>query len=274
MLVDSKIIKQNGWKQGACLLVNTSVEIYTTTKCMKEQLPEGLYFVLSQDCDILNQNLEKEPVIELIKASKIPQRDHRLTSGKNPRQLHIILNQGNSCLEFLPHNRLFIARTYLKTQCADQVEIIDQQLDMLINWITKRYRRHGFPDAFNSRCKPIMEGIKQILSNEAKKIRGIFIRLNTRKELEANEKYKLIIKMLVPKEFYEDKQGLSAIHDGFDKILRLFDSINGIEILAGSQVQSMDEITLHGYQELREWDFDYISFLNNEGGETTNNVVL
>jgi hypothetical protein len=64
--------------------------------------------------------------------------------------------------------------------------------------------------------------------------------------------------MLVPKEFYEDNQELSAIRDGFDKILLLFDRISGIEILASSQVQSMDEITLHDFLELKEWDFDYI----------------
>ena len=269
--MDAKRIIKNGWKQGACLLVDASIEIYATTKCMGERLSEGLYFVLSQDCDILNQSLEKEPVIELIKANKILKCDHRSTSGENPRQLHMTLNKGNSCLEFLPHNRLFIAREYLEKRCADQVEIIGQQLRMLINWITKRYRRHGFPHAFNSRCKPIMEDIKQILSNEAKKIRGIFIRLNTGGDLEADKTYKLIIKMLVPKEFYEDKQELSAIRDGFNKMLLLFERINGIEILAGSQVQSMDEITLHGYQELKEWDFDYISFLN---GEAINDTVL
>lgn len=274
MLVDPKIIKQNGWKQGANLLVNASVEIYATTKCMKERLSEGLYFVLSQDCDILNPSLEKEPVIELIKANEIPKCDHKLTSGKNPRQLHITLDQENICLEFLPHNRLFIAREYLEQQYADQVEIMGKQLNMLINWTTKRYRRHGFPYAFNNRCKPIMERIEPILRNEAKKIRGIFIRLNTDEELGADKTYKLIIKMLVPKEFYENKKELSAIHDGFDKILHLFDSIDGIEILPGSQVQSMDEITVHSYQELREWDFDYISFLNGDEREIASDVVL
>lgn len=274
MQVNSQIIRQNGWRQGACLLVDASKEIFATTKCMQERLSEGLYVVLSQDCDILNSSLQKEPVIELIRADRIAKCDHEFTSGKNPRQLHVELSGGNYCLELFPYNRFFISRKYLETGRADKVEIAGDSLRAIINWICKRYRRHGFPDAFNKRCKPIMKEIKQILSKEAKNIRGIFIRLATEKELEPNETYKLIIKMLVLKKDYEDEQELSKIEAGFEKMLALFADVRGIEIIVGSKVQSLDEITVHGYQELKEWDFDYISFLNGEADNPTSDIVL
>ncbi|MFO3278389.1 hypothetical protein SCX93_14900, partial [Legionella pneumophila serogroup 1] len=39
-----------------------------------------------------------------------------------------------------------------------------------------------------------------------------------------------------------------------------------IEVIEGSQVLSLDDISVHRYQELKQWDFDFISFSNNEHG--------
>ena len=35
-----------------------------------------------------------------------------------------------------------------------------------------------------------------------------------------------------------------------------------------SQVRSLDDITLHKYQELKKWDYDHISFSNDNAGDT------
>lgn len=280
MLVNRQKIKQNGWKQGACLQVDKSMEIYASTKSMQERLSEGLYFVLSQDCDILNSSLQKEPVVELISANQIAQCTNEFTTGKNPRQLHIKLAQGSQHLEFLPHNRLFIARTYLEKYLVSETGLSKQQLKILVLWTAKRYKRSAFPDTFNERCEPIVNQIKQIFRNAAKHTHGLFIYLFSERELEPNEPYKIILKLLVKKSIYEDQEELSIIQGGFDEILALFDGIKGIEVITnlqnigGSQVQSMDDITVHRFQELKQWDFDYISFSNGEDGETINDAIL
>lgn len=52
------------------------------------------------------------------------------------------------------------------------------------------------------------------------------------------------------------------------QIITILDQVNGIDVIEGSQVQSLDDISVHHYQQLKQWDFDYISFSNNEDGET------
>jgi len=265
--IEPQKIEKNAWKQGACLSVDESTEIYITTQCMQERLPAGLYIILSQDCDILNISLEKEPVVELLRANKVQQPNPELISGKNPRQLHIKIDETNECLEVFPHQRFFIARNYLEAQKANQILIIDRSLKILIKWINNRYKRPGFPHAFNCRNSKIIKNIQKILSEEAKETYGLYIQLSSENELPENETYSILVKLLLPKNIYENEQQLLEIEKGFDLILSLLNNVKGIKTIEGSQVQSMDDITVHQYQELKKWDFDYISFINGENGE-------
>lgn len=269
-------IKRNGWKQGACLLIDKSTVVHTVTQCMQERLQPGMYIVLSQDCDILNFSLEKEPVVEVIAANQIQQCNAELNTGKNPRQLHLDTNVSNLFLEISPNNRHFISRGYLENYNPASIEITSRSLKILVNWIAKRYKRPGFPDAFNRRLdSKLIEKIKRILSNKAVNTRGLFIRLHSEEELPQSETYNVILKLLVPKFNYEDEATLTNIQNGFDKILGLLEAVKGIKIIEESCVQSEDDITLHHYLELKPWDFDYISFLNGEdGSETIGGIVV
>ena len=60
--IDNQKIKANHWQQGALLFVDINMRISIETPSMQDYLPEGLYIVLTQDCDLLNSDLQKEPV--------------------------------------------------------------------------------------------------------------------------------------------------------------------------------------------------------------------
>jgi len=242
---------------------------------MQEQLPPGMYIVLSQDCDVLSFSLAKEPVVEVIAANQIQQDMPELNAGKNPRQLHLDTCESNLFLSVLPNNRYFVNRIYLEECKPSSVEITSRSLKLLINWIAKRYRRPGFPDAFNRRIdSKLIKKIKRVLSNEAINTRGLFIYLHSEKELSRDEDYKVLVKLLVPKVVYEDEGSLTRIKDGFDQLLGFLEIVKGIDIIDGSCVQSDDEVTLHQYLKLKQWDFDYISFLNGEDVEVEGVVAL
>lgn len=272
-LINSQLVKQNGWKQGSCLQVDNKIEIYITTQCMQERLPDGLYVVLSQDCDILNKSLRKEPVVELIHANAIESGDPELTSGKNPRQLHLNIGE-NRHLEFLSHKRYYIARDLLETVQAATPLLTNQPLRALINWIVKRYKRHGFPDAFNSRIDSnTIKKIKKIIGVKAEKSLGLFIRIAPEEELTQDKIYKLYILLLVPKDVYEKEQELLQIEEAFEKIVDLLARVKGIEILAGSQVRSLDDLSVHRYSELKQLDFDYLSFEDGRDGQLAGDII-
>jgi hypothetical protein len=59
-------IKDNGWKQGSCFLLPCE-----NLPVGKIDLPSGLYIIITQDCDLLLDSLEKEPYVELLHAKEI-----------------------------------------------------------------------------------------------------------------------------------------------------------------------------------------------------------
>jgi hypothetical protein len=272
--IDSDKIKQNGWKQGAILPIMKEIKADVTIQNSKELLCEGLYVVLSQDCDILQRSLKKEPLIELIRANEIAQCDGNSTFGKNPRKLHLQSAEGNYHFELFPYERYFIPRHYLENLNADESVIDRSNLRILVNWINKRYRRDAFPDQFNLRIQSSIKKIKKIFSQEImKKTYGLFVRLSSKEELKVNETYKVELVMLVPKDIYNKEQFLSEIDKNFDEILMILNDVEGIQILEGAQIQSTDEMTLHRYQQMKQLDFDYISFIGDEQGEIASDIV-
>ena len=93
------------------------------------------------------------------------------------------------------------------------------------------------------------------MGEEAKETLGLFIECSG-KELNPDEIYKISIFMLV------------------DKIIMLVSQVSGIEVMEGSQVLSTGDISLYRYSELKQWDFDFISFINDENGKTADDIVV
>ncbi len=266
--IDSEKIEKNGWRQGAFLFIDDATKISIETPSRQDCLPEGLYVVLTQDCDLLNPDLQKEPVAELILGHEKPKPEPLLLSGKNPRKLHLKLNlTEKNCLEFLPQNRFFIARSYLENlKSSETLELKD--LKILIHWIVSRYKRAGFPNVFNERVSAKVEAIKKILSGYCHNTLGVFMRLSTEKELPTDLSYSVSMLMLVEKLTYEQEDERKKIQEGFDKISELFLDVLGVDLLDDSEVKSMDAISAHEYGLLKQWDFDYLSFSNDKNGIT------
>lgn len=109
--------------------------------------------VLSQDCDLFQDSLEKEPYAEFfcIKFRDTP--NHSLMYGKNPRILHLVENE--TVYEVLIHQRIRVARECLLEHIAIELNqrLSEESLRLLLFWMTNRYNRHAFPDAFNAIVK-------------------------------------------------------------------------------------------------------------------------
>ncbi|MFN7096783.1 MAG: hypothetical protein ACK4PR_04425 [Gammaproteobacteria bacterium] len=260
--IDPTKINQNGWRQGACLLITSSSELYKKFNLQSEEL----YVALSQDCDILNSCLQREPVIELIHAQPVMKLNSLYSSGKHPRMLHIPskFNGKDIFLEFLPHKRILVPRDYLITHVATSHKIEQTSLRVLTRWITKRYIRAAFPDAFNQRVNTIRKKISSILESEPDLILKVLISLSPDDEISGENSYNIIIKMLVDPESYYNTDIFNKISRIFDNFINEIGKCSGIEIDIKSQIRSTDTFTIREYQDMKEWDFDYLSFLNDE----------
>lgn len=252
---DFSKISENGWRQGCCLSITTDHNLLDKNGTA---LKKGLYILISQDCDILNFAPEKEPYIELL-FIELKNINGDLTHGKNPRKLHIRVNQDKEKYgECLPYNRVFLRKENLINLSPHQdIQVKDKDLRVLITWLGKRYSRSAFPDTFNKRTKDISKKIRNIIEKYAINSRGLYLRLNTEKELSEEEIYKLEFYLLIdPKEFEESKEQL---YDGLEQIYQQLSNVPGIAIIKYA-LRTTQEINVYEFEELKPLDFDYLSF--------------
>lgn len=274
--LDPTKIKQNGWKQGACLLVSSQRAVFVETLSMRQELPAGLYVILSQDCDLLQRSLSKEPVVELICANSIETCSPDKERGKNPRQLHLHAEKvGN--LEFFPHKRFLMPRIQLEELSAEPYVIMGKELKTLVDWIAKRYIRPGFPDAFNLRVRPINKKLQRIVNRHIKSVLGLFVRVLPDVEVEENQSYKIRVVLLTHEDFDDDEAEQKKLDKSFDDILTLLDQTEGVEVDLAEGITGVRSATKMYYVEvksLRKWDFDFLSLLGDEANETANTTLL
>ena len=247
-------IASNGWKQGSCLLIPNDLSWEDRNGA---KLKSGLYVLVSQDCDIVNPNIEKEPYVEFLYVEKT-KHNGELSNGKNPRKLHIQINQDSNefYVECLPYNRDFLCKKNLFDlfPCG---YVAERELRILINWLAKRYTRPAFPNAFNNRVKNVYKKIQKIMKELAFEAEGLYIQLDRDKELEETESYKVSFFLLFSNEVFRDK-----LDDGAEKIFNCLDKVSGIKVI-NYRVLSKQEIYLSQFEESKEMDFDFLSYITN-----------
>lgn len=258
--IDLSQIAENGWRQGCCLSISENNHLSDKNGAA---LKEGLYLLISQNCDIVNA--DKEPYVELL-FIKLKNVEHDLTHGKNPRKLHVKITQdSDKYVECLPYDRIFFCKENLAhISPHDSFQLQGDDLKILINWLVKRYSRPAFPDAFNQRIRNVKKKIRDIMKSYAMNARGLYLRLNTENELSEKEAYKLTITMLVDPEYSEGKSS-DQIKKGLEEIVACFETIEGIKITSYTDkpayaLLSTKEICLHDFEELQPIDFDHLSF--------------
>jgi hypothetical protein len=167
-------------------------------------------------------------------------------------------------LELFPNDRFFLPREHLIQLIASQYQVSKKELSALRRWIVNLFIRPAFPDSFNRRLDPkIIKKIRNVLTQEAIESLGLYVRLNTAKELPEGEIYKCFVYLVV-----DEEQLIEKLADVFEKMLTILKALNGIEIIEEeSRILSMDDISWCRSRELKKWDFDYISFMYEEEGE-------
>jgi hypothetical protein len=109
--------------------------------------------VISHDCD-LAQEPEVEPDVEVIAGRRIDRSDGNFTHAKNPRRLHLAVQEGGNVtwIELVASRKRLVAKAELANhQPRDDVSLLDDDRTRLQLWLAARYRRTAFPDEFENR---------------------------------------------------------------------------------------------------------------------------
>lgn len=248
------------WRQGSTLPSGLLDKARAQDAPIPSLGPGDFACTITQSCDLIHPSFREEPFFEALIVRQVPQPDGNYWHGKNPRRIQFELYvEGDSRLyEAYARERVMLDRQLLlQFQPAGPPELTPDVVREVVHWVTKRYRRHAFPDAFNSRVGPAVERVAKALKKGGQSITGLFLRLDPSKELPEGENYRVIlVATTLPPE--PGKESQEEATECFDKIAAALAQCDGIELMDDKLV-SEDDFSLTHLREFPRWDYDHLS---------------
>lgn len=216
-----EIIKNYGWGQGA--VVPSSLNDFVShSKLFPISEPDGnsFFIVVSQSCDVVHREMDKEPVCELLLARLVAKADGNVFYGKNPRVLQFTFD--GSTYQVDAREVYFIQRKYLAEYSPRTDVVLPQSvLISLIRWKGRRYTRPAFPDAFGERVGKKVQALHKVFVKNvsiAMAVVGVYV-LVTDDELPAEIEYPIGLLMVLHSAVRE-QDNRETIEDGADSLIR------------------------------------------------------
>ncbi len=260
---DSNAIAKLGWRQGAILGDKLAVSARHHAPARSPAEDDGWLIVTSHDCDVVNFSIDKEPVVEVVRASIThgKKADKQLSSGRNPRTMQIVIVDSDEpiVLSLSVHDRWFIPRELLRQEAPARY-LPDKERRLVAEWLAKRYIRAAFPTAFDLRWRSKLKDWQKLLKNHSEWIQGIYLRLSTLDELPEEKPYQCHLLVAVPYEKCGGAAWPKKREELEQTIHRFWDQFRpGIEC-AGVEPLGTDDISLADIEPYQRFDADWISF--------------
>lgn len=225
-------------------------------------IENGSFVVVSQDCDLVHDDYDDEPVVEVLLAKRIADSEKRseLLAGKNPRHLQLRMSDENGKFfaEARPFDRWMVPRHHFEQYGPDAVVSLDRDsLERIPDWLAKRYNRPALPDAFNDRTSTARSKFLKLLQKKHKYVTGIFVELSTYEEL-SDEPYVIGIHVVAQRALWQDEAALEEVGLMTTRLEALFCECKGISV-EFCALQSEAQFSLEDIRKSDEWDVEYMS---------------
>jgi hypothetical protein len=254
---DADAIRGKGWRQGAILAPGSLPGDCVFEPALPSVTADSVLVVLTQDCDLIQPDFDKEPFVELIRAVPVSSPDGNLLYGKNPRRIQFRI--GAAIFEASCHERTRIDRRHLTGIAASMTHGIDPTtLDLLREWVAKRYIRPAFPDSFNARIWRSAQGkaIRKLLERKGELFLDLYVMCDpSDQELEEGTAYRIDVWPTMGSEDYQDEDRRRAAVETCTSLEALLASCPGIEI-STCELRHEGQITLDDLRFFARWDFD------------------
>ncbi len=270
---DASAIEALGWRQGAVLgpllAANARALAPSHVACT-----EGDWLIVtSHDCDVVNHALTNEPFVEVLRATPRASRpDRTFTAGRNPRSLQLVVeiegvSQG---LSLVVHERWFIPRQLL-TDEPPRAQLPDKPRRLISEWLAKRYYRSAFPGAFDLRWRHSRKDWEACLAKHSNHVQGVYLRLDTLRELPETTPYQVRLIVAVPHE-HARGEGWPDVKSAIEDDIEGFWSDLGASVeLAEVDVLGTHELTFADIDGYQRFDADWVSFT--DGSATTDPML-
>jgi hypothetical protein len=255
-------ITRLGWRQGSVLgqlLASEAIRL----KPDRVRVDESDWLIVtSHDCDIANSSLEKEPLVEVLRASvSRSSPDGSFQCGRNPRNLHLLWETGEdrSCLRCNIHERWAIPRELLAGE-APRPGLIGRPLRIVVEWLAKRYLRPAFPTEFDRRWKAKVREWEALLKRNSEWIQGIYLRLSTLDELVGDQPYRCQLIVSVPAGMRKGRRWAVEKDRLETAVMDFWRQFEPGVLCDGAEVLGTDEVTLADIEPYQRFDADWVSF--------------
>lgn len=255
-MTHSKII-QNGWLQ-LSIVPEELQEAVGRDSFANKIKKDDILIILSQSCDVLHHDYNKEPNVEVVVANRINEAglNKVFFDTRHPRTLQFYINIDGEKLLFQieSYNKFSFPRALLADyEPRKNVKVLLSTIPM---WIGKKYFRPAFPDNFNSRLKPQDKAIKKLIERGHEPIDQFFLSINSLNELDDNQVYEIEMLGVV-----SDKSKINEASNLLSKLEGIMNNCVGIS--ASNFSARMDsDITLAVVKTYMPWiPYDYLSAL-------------
>ncbi|MCF6225419.1 MAG: hypothetical protein L3J22_03825 [Xanthomonadales bacterium] len=265
-LMDRCQILENGWGLGQCFTSDSAPTLASSIDS-SQQIENAIYIAVTHDCSVVNQRLAVEPVLEYFVALPVDTPPNGMLShARNIRKLHvpILVNDIEQFFELSMGLRGFVSRQSLEIcKTDDNYQLSIESKATLIRWIANRYTTQTFPDEFNRRIQPLIDGkkppLKRLLESPVGEVcASIYLRLTPDSiDQELADSYALEVLLLFRDEDAK-KIGYPAMDDFGNEIA---DCIQAVEGITPVNVTALSEkaASYHDVVKMQRWQLDYIS---------------
>lgn len=261
---DASAIERQGWRQGAVLGPVLAAEARRHAPSWISSKDNDWLVVTSHDCDVVNGRLEKEPLVEVLRAVVVQQTkpDKQQVWGRNPREMQLAVDDGTGgtvMLSLKVHERWSVPRELLMSEAPRSV--LDSRTRRLIaEWLAKRYIRAAFPTAFDLRWRSKLKDWTGLLESQSQWVQGIYLRLSTQSELKGDESYKIHVIVAAPAAVAKDAAWPKKAFE-LERLVASFWKQFGPGIdCVGVEAIATGALTLADIEKYQRFDADWVSF--------------
>ncbi|MBK1877258.1 hypothetical protein [Pelagicoccus mobilis] len=254
----------NGWKQGSLLDDDLASALYPGE--------EGVAVVVTQDCDLVCQNFDSEPVFETLFFKKSKKLRSKY-EGKHPRVFNCILlvDGEEQVYQTSIASRKLHPRSdhLLSSKSRENSGAFGKSREKLKYWMAKKYDRYGRPEMFDAALRPTkaLDQIDAVMTESADYVDSLYLSISPDGDLEVGEKYVLKILMLydLPDAYDEESAALNRniaerVAEAAHEVQRILSEVEELDQeKLDVDFEAKQQTYVSELSEYHYFDYDYLS---------------
>lgn len=268
--IDRKKCLASGWQRGAFINIKANQDILNVLPpeliTHIDELGRAYLIPVLYDCALVEPRQEIEPWAQaLICWPCTPDGNYKF--GKNPRRFHFPINtpDGETYLEVKAISFCQVDRALLLTaEPLNDWQWPKLGLEILLNWVSERFRQPTFPDEWNNRMGKLKSRLNQLWKNDdfVNLCSGVYLNIQPFREVEPEELYTVNAYITVPpglegRQLIEfNKTRSPALVQKLKSILKSLSNVTVGEV----DTINEDQFTKATERQYKRWQLEYYSY--------------